>query len=233
MKRNYLIIGASGGIGNAITAQLLEQGHQVFGTYFKQEPVSNPTGMYFHYLNVLDDTLDLNYLPESIDGVVYCPGSILLRPFDKIKPTDFIRDYQLQVTGAVSVLQTVLPRLKKSPGASVVLFSTVAVQTRLPFHTLVAASKGAVEGLAKSLAAEWAPHIRVNAIAPSLTDTPLAHALLNSEVKREANAQKHPLKKIGTANDIAHMATFLLSEQSSWITGQIFHVDGGLSTLKT
>lgn len=233
MNRNFLIIGASGGIGRAIAHQLLQEGHQVYGTYCTQDVSSLPTGVQYHPLNVFDESIDLSFLPERIDGVVYCPGSILLRPFDKIKPADFIRDYQLQVTGAVSVLQAALPKLKKSTQASVVLFSTVAVQTGLPFHSVVAASKGAMEGLTRSLAAEWAPHIRVNAIAPSLTDTPLAQNLLNSEVKREANAQKHPLKKIGSPNDIAYMAAFLLSEKSSWITGQILHVDGGLSTLKT
>jgi NAD(P)-dependent dehydrogenase (short-subunit alcohol dehydrogenase family) len=130
-------------------------------------------------------------------------------------------------------LQLVLPRLKKSANASIVLFSTLAVQTGLPFHTQVAASKGAIEGLTKSLAAEYAPKIRVNCIAPSLTDTPLAAFLLNTDQKKEANAARHPMKRIGTADDIAGMAAFLLSEKSGWITGQILHVDGGMSTLKT
>lgn len=230
--QNYLIIGASGGIGKAVTTQLLQQGHHVYGTFCNHPVMSDHPSVQYHHLNVLDEHQDLSYLPECIDGVVYCPGSILLRPFDKLKSADFIKDYQLQVTGAVSVLQTILPKLKKSNKASVVLFSTVAVQTGLPFHTVVSASKGAIEGLAKSLAAEWAPNIRVNVIAPSLTDTPLAKSLLNTDVKRDANAQKHPLKKIGTAEDIANLATFLLSDQSSWITGQILHIDGGLSTLK-
>lgn len=232
MKKNYLIVGASGGIGKAITSQLIQKGHTVFGTFCTHKLFSDEPPLQYHHLNVLEESLDLHFLPETLDGIVYCPGSILLRPFDRIKPEDFVKDYQLQVTGAVRVLQAVAPHLKKSKGASVVLFSTVAVQTGLPFHTAVAASKGAIEGLTKSLAAEWAPHIRVNAIAPSLTDTPLASSLLNSEVKREANAQKHPLKKIGSADDIASMASFLLSEQSSWISGQIFHVDGGFSTIK-
>jgi NAD(P)-dependent dehydrogenase (short-subunit alcohol dehydrogenase family) len=127
----------------------------------------------------------------------------------------------------------VLPRLKISENASIVLFSTVAVQTGLPFHTQVAASKGALEGLTKALAAEYAPKIRVNCIAPSLTDTPLAASLLNNEQKKEANTLRHPLKRIGTTEDIANMAAFLLSKKASWITGQILHVDGGMSSLKS
>jgi len=125
-----------------------------------------------------------------------------------------------------------LPRLKKSENASIVLFSTVAVQTGFNFHSQVAVSKGAIEGLSRSLAAEFAPKIRVNAIAPSLTDTGLASKLLSSEEKKQANAERHPLKKIGTPKDIAEMAVFLLSEKANWITGQILHVDGGMSSIK-
>ena len=125
-----------------------------------------------------------------------------------------------------------MPKLKKAENPSIVLFSTVAVQTGFPFHAQVSASKGAIEGLTKALAAEFAPKIRVNCIAPSLTDTPLTAPLLNTDQKREANAMRHPLKKYGTAKNIADMAAFLLSEKGSWISGQIFHVDGGMSTLK-
>jgi NAD(P)-dependent dehydrogenase (short-subunit alcohol dehydrogenase family) len=164
---------------------------------------------------------------------VYCPGSINLRPFERIKPADFEADFKLQVTGAIKVLQLVLPRLKKSANASIVLFSTVAVQSGLPFHTQVSISKGAIEGLTRALAAEYAPKIRVNCIAPSLTDTPLAASLLNTDQKKEANALRHPLKRVGTTEDIANMAAFLLSDKSSWITGQILHVDGGMSAIKS
>ena len=131
----------------------------------------------------------------------------------------------------VKVLQSVLPKLTAAQQSSIVLFSTVAVGTGMPFHTSVAAAKGAVEGFAKALAAEYAPKIRVNVIAPSLTDTPLADKFLNNDVKKEKAAERHPLKKIGSAKDIAEMAAFLLSDKSSWITGQVFHVDGGMSTL--
>lgn len=155
-----------------------------------------------------------------------------LRPFERIKPIDFANDYNLQVIGSIKVIQAVAAKLKNADNPSIVLFSTVAVQTGLPFHTQVPASKGAIEGLTKALAAEYAPKIRVNAIAPSLTDTPLAASLLNSDAKREANANRHPLKRNGKVEDIASMAEFLLSSKSSWITGQIFHVDGGISSLK-
>jgi NAD(P)-dependent dehydrogenase (short-subunit alcohol dehydrogenase family) len=230
--QNYLIIGGSSGIGQQLAKQLSESGKLVITTFNKNVPaVENPL-IRFHHLDVLAETLSLDFLPDELAGLVYCPGSINLRPFERIKPADFESDYKLQVIGAIKILQHVLPRLKKSANASVVLFSTVAVQTGLPYHTQVAASKGALEGLTKALAAELAPKIRVNCIAPSLTDTPLAASLLNNEQKKEANALRHPLKRIGTTEDIANMAAFLLSEKANWITGQILHVDGGMSSLK-
>ena len=229
---NYLIIGASSGIGKKLAEQLSESGHQVFGTYCKNEIQSENTLLQFYPMNVLDEHIAFDFLPETLNGVIYCPGSINLRPFERIKPADFISDYNLQVVGAIKTIQAVAPKLKNSDNAAILLFSTVAVQVGLPFHSQVAASKGAIEGLTKALAAEYAPKIRINCIAPSLTDTPLAASLLNNEQKREANAQRHPLKRVGTTEDIANMVEFLLSEKASWITGQILHVDGGMSTLK-
>ncbi len=228
--KNYLIIGASTGIG-AATAKLLAKENNVFGTYNKTnpEPFQNIT---YYSLNVLDENIDLSFLPEMIDGIAYCPGSINLKPFARIKAEDFMNDYALQVVGAVKIIQAILPRLKAAENASIVLFSTVAVQGGFNFHSLVSSSKGAIEGLAKALSAELAPKIRVNVIAPSITDTPLAAGLLNTAEKKEANAQRHPLKKIGTADDIAAIAVFLLSENAGWITGQVIHVDGGMSTIK-
>lgn len=229
---HYLIIGASTGIGYELASQLAEAGHSVIGTYNSHKPETWHSNIDFQPFDVLDSESTLTSLPDKLSGVVYCPGSISLRPFERIKPEDFMRDYQLQVVGAIRVLQFVMPKLKQSTEASVVLFSTLAVQTGLPYHSLVSASKGAIEGLVRALSAEYAPGIRVNGIAPSLTDTPLAASLLNTDQKREANAQRHPLKRIGTASDIAHMAAFLLSDKSSWITGQIFPVDGGMSALR-
>ena len=230
--QNYLIIGGSSGIGQELASQLSLSDNNVIATFNKTEPTVENTNIQFHQLNILEELPALDFLPDELAGLVYCPGSINLRPFDRIKPADFEADYNLSVIGAIKIIQLVLPRLRKSENASIVLFSTVAVQTGLPFHTQIAASKGAIEGLTKALAAEFAPKIRVNCIAPSLTDTPLAASLLNNEHKREANALRHPLKRIGSTEDIANMAAFLLSQKASWITGQILHVDGGMSSLK-
>jgi NAD(P)-dependent dehydrogenase (short-subunit alcohol dehydrogenase family) len=229
---NYLIIGGSSGIGSSLVAQLVEEGHQVFATYNTHPVVSSFPNLSYYPLNVLDETLDLSFLPEKLDGIAFCPGAIQLKPFARIQAADFVADYQLQVVGAIKVIQGALPALKNVEQASIVLFSTVAVQLGLNFHSLVSASKGAIEGLTKSLAAEFAPKIRVNAIAPSLTNTPLAAGLLNSDQKMEANAERHPLKRVGKPEDVSAMAAFLLSPKTSWITGQILSVDGGMGALK-
>lgn len=227
--KNYLIIGASSGIGKALAEKLSAEGNQVIGTYNKTTVSSEKIN--YHFLDVTED-FDLDFIPDELDGLAYCPGSINLLPFKRIKPEAFAEDFNLQVLGAVKIIQAAFPALKKSGRGSIVLFSTVAVQSGFNFHSQVAVSKGAIEGLTKSLAAEFAPSIRVNAIAPSLTNTPLASKMLDKPEKKEANAQRHPLKRVGEANDIADAAHFLLSEKSSWVTGQIIHVDGGMSSLK-
>lgn len=229
--KNYLIIGGSSGIGLQLAQQLATNGNNVFATY-NNTPQENTANIQFFKLDVSEEAFNLDFLPDEIHGLAYCPGSINLKPFARVKPEIFVEDYQLQVVGAIKVIQTVLPRLKASAGASVVLFSTVAVQSGFNFHSIVSASKGALEGLTKALAAEFAPIIRFNCVAPSITDTPLAKTLLSTEEKKQASAQRHPMKKVGEASDIANIAEFLLSEKSSWITGQILHVDGGMSTLK-
>ena len=229
--KTYIIIGASSGIGLQLAKTLADKGDTVIGTY-NSHPLENSQNITYHPLNVTAAEMDLSFFTEVIDGIIYCPGSINLKPFGRIKAEDFLSDFNLQVGGLIKVLQYAFPALKKSEHASVVVFSTVAVQLGLPFHSQVSASKGAIEGLTKALSAEWAPSIRVNCIAPSLTDTPLAANLLNTDEKKAANALRHPLKKIGTASDIANMAAFLLSENAAWITGQIIHVDGGMSTIK-
>lgn len=228
--KNYLIIGGSSGIGKAIREQLIAAGNNVYATYFQNDTFATEEN-YFS-LDVRSEQPDLSFLPDVLDGFVYCPGAIDLKPFNRIKEASIIEDLNLQVMGAVRILQLILPKLKASGQGSVVLFSTVAVQTGFPFHAQVAISKGAIEGLTRSLAAEFAPTIRFNAIAPSLTNTPLAEKLLSSPEKIEANGQRHPLKRIGEAEDIAEAACFLLTDKSSWMTGQILHVDGGMSSLK-
>jgi len=224
-----VIIGASSGIGKATAELLQESGNEVYGTYHTNELDSNIQGQ---ELDVKTGSLDIDNLPDEIDGLVYCPGSINLKPFNRIKPEAFVDDFNLQVIGAIKSIQTLLPKLKKGNQSSIVLYSTVAVQGGYNFHSQVSVSKGAIEGLTKALSAEFAPKIRVNAIAPSLTNTPLASKLLSSDEKIEANDNRHPLKRIGTPQDIAEMTSFLLSDKASWITGQIFHVDGGMSTIK-
>jgi 3-oxoacyl-[acyl-carrier protein] reductase len=227
--KNILIIGGSYGIGFAIAKELQNE-NNVFIASRTNENVSDLNATYIPFDATLD-ILDSSKLPEIIDGLVYCPGSINLRPFKGLKIETFESDLQINFISLVKVIQSVLPNLTASNQSSIVLFSSVAATMGLPFHTSVAASKGAIEGFAKALAAEYAPKIRVNVIAPSLTDTPLADKFLNNEVKREKSAERHPLKRFGTSDDMAQMASFLLSEKSSWISGQIFHVDGGMSTL--
>jgi len=228
---NYVVIGGSSGIGKALVEQMEREGHTVFATYNSTQTESRPN-VHFQELNVLDDVIELHGLPENIDGVAYCPGRIQLKPFKRFKAEDFIEDYKLQVVGATKVIQYVLPKLKGDPTAAIVLFSTIAVQNGFNFHSQVAASKGAIEGLTRSLAAELAPGIRVNAVAPSLTQTNLAEKFLNTPEKIAAQAQKNPLQRVGQANDIAEAAAYLMTSKSSWVTGQILHVDGGFSTIK-
>jgi 3-oxoacyl-[acyl-carrier protein] reductase len=227
--KNILLIGGSYGIGLAI-ANELAAGNTIFVASRTSEGLAGLNITHIPF-DASTDILDISKLPEIIDGLVYCPGSINLRPFKALKIDAFENDLQINFISAVKVIQTVLPHLTASEQSSIVLFSSVAASMGMPFHTSVAAAKGAIEGFAKALAAEYAPKIRVNVIAPSLTDTPLADKFLNNEEKKEKSSLRHPLKRFGTTDDIAQMANFLLSDKSSWISGQIFHVDGGMSTL--
>ena len=227
--KNILLIGGSYGIGLAIAEQLQFE-NNVFIASRSNENLADIEATYIQF-DASTDVLDTSKLPSVIDGLVYCPGSINLRPFKGIKPETFEADLQINFISLVKVIQSVLPNLLAAEQASIVTFSSVAASMGMPFHTSVSASKGAIEGFAKALAAEYAPKIRVNVIAPSLTDTPLADKFLNNETKQEKSAERHPLKRFGKPEDSAQMATFLLSDKSSWISGQIFHVDGGMSTL--
>ena len=183
--RNYIIVGGSSGIGKALVNLLEGQEDRVFATYH-QNPVESREYVSYQKFDALHDALNLAQLPEEIHGLAYCPGSINLKPFHRFSEEDFLNDFKLQVIGATRVIQQLLPRLKASENSSIVLFSTIAVQQGFNFHSQVAMSKGAIEGLTRALAAELAPNIRINAVAPSLTDTPLAATLLSSTDKRQA-----------------------------------------------
>lgn len=229
--KNILIVGAGKGIGLK-TAEFLS-GENLYTISRNLTPELEALKTSFFQFDASKDDLSEVSLPAELHGLIYCPGSINLKPFNRLSPEDFLEDFQQNVAGAVRIIQKCLPALRKSGSASVVLFSSVAAKVGMPFHTSVAASKGALEGFARSLAAEFAAYkIRVNVIAPSLSDTNLAAQLLSTDEKREASAKRHPLQRIGSAEDSAQVAAFLVSEQSSWITGQVIGVDGGLGNIK-
>jgi len=224
--KNILIAGANSAIGKEIIKLLPSDNNLITLSRSAVEGSSN------HHIT----DIDKNLFPEvdmDLDGLVYCPGTINLKPFRNLKPDDFREDYEINLIGAVKVINRYISNLLKSLSASVVLFSSVAAGSGMPFHASIASSKAAVEGLTRSLAAEFAGRIRFNAIAPSLTDTPLAERLLRTDRQKEASAAKHPMNRIGMPGDIAGAVSFLLSDESSWLTGQVLKVDGGLSTLIT
>jgi 3-oxoacyl-[acyl-carrier protein] reductase len=226
--QRVLIIGASSGIGFSLAQKLINQGIEVISISRNKPELDE---IIFHSYDILSDEIPPQ-IEGEINSIIYCPGSINLKPFRVLKKEDFIQDFNLNVYGAIKIIQLYHSNLSKSNSPSILLFSSVAANIGMPFHTSISASKGAIEGLTKALAAEFAPKIRVNCIAPSLTHTPLADKLLNTPEKIEASNQRHPLKRIGEADDIANTAEFLISDKASWITGQIIHVDGGMSTLK-
>jgi len=233
-QKNILIVGASSGIGLATATLLHGLGAHLFTASRHLSPELEALNTnYLPYDATQPIGADFDALPDTLHGVVYCPGSIKLRPFERIPVEDFQGDFDINVLGAVRVLQATMKRLKKAGGASVVLFSTVAADTGMSFHTSIATAKAAVEGLTRALAAEYAAsNVRVNCIAPSLTNTPLAAALLNSPEKIEAGGKRHPLQRIGQPEDLAYTASFLLSDHSSFVTGQTMAVDGGMGKLK-
>lgn len=229
MKKTYLLIGGSYGIGYELARSLSEAGNAVY--VFSRTPgeVGGVAGVTHTQFDALSDELAVE---GPIDGLAYLPGTIDLKPFHRFTDADLLRDLEVNYIGAARAIRSALPNLKEAQSSSIVLFSTVAVQTGMPFHASIAGAKGAVEGLTRALAAELAPKIRVNCVAPSLTDTPLAEKLLNTDQKRDAAGERHPLKRHGRASDIAAAAEFLLADRSSWTTGQILHVDGGIGYLK-
>jgi 3-oxoacyl-[acyl-carrier protein] reductase len=232
-KQTITVIGGSSGIGWELSARLAAAGKDVHVWSRNPHPEFEKYGISFSALDVTDAVDDILEPPAVCHGLVYCPGSIELVPFQRLKDQNFISDFNLNVIGAVRVLRRFLPSLQKARGASVVFFSTVAVRLGMSFHASIAASKAALEGLAKSLAAEWASRkIRVNVVSLSLTDTPQAESLLDSDDKKNKAAKRHPLGRYGLPADAAAAAAFLLSGQASWITGQIIPVDGGLSSIR-
>jgi 3-oxoacyl-[acyl-carrier protein] reductase len=230
MKKNILIIGGSSGIGSSLLKKISHE-HNVYVACRSSDSI--PENVNYIKYDVLNDELDTTSIPESIDGFVYLPGSINLRPFKSLSIESFKEDLEINLIGLIKSIKSVLKNLNNSESASIVLFSTVAVQRGMPFHSSISAAKGGVEGLAKSLAAEFSPKIRVNVIAPSLVNTPLANRFLNNDIKIEKSSQRHPLKRIGQPEDISNLIEYLLSKKSSWMTGQIISIDGGLSTIET
>lgn len=227
MKKNILLIGGSHGIGFAMASELQKEYNVYVASRTKEELGDlNITHISF---DATTDTLDTTALPEQLHGFVYCPGSINLKPFKMMSVDTFYEEMEINFFSLVKVVKTIISRMAEK--SSMVFFSTVAVGTGMPFHTSVAAAKAAIEGFARSLAAEYAPNIRVNVVAPSLVNTPLAKRLLNNDKKIEMMSERHPLKRVGEASDIAEIALFLLSDKSTWMTGQVVGVDGGMSTL--
>ena len=229
--KTYLIVGGTSGIGLE-TTKLLSKNDRVIVLSRAKRNLDGFNNMEFYSADVTKPIDEFPSIDSSINGLVYCPGTINLKPLKSLKIEDFQNDFEVNLLGAVKVINKYFNNLKSSERSSIVLFSTVAVQTGMPYHSSIASAKGAVEGLTRSLAAEFAPTIRVNCIAPSITNTPLAEKLLNNESKRKASEDRHPLKRIGDAEEIAKTVLYLLSESANFITGQIIRVDGGISSIK-
>ena len=228
--KNILLIGGSTGIGYELSQKLKKDNNLFIST--RDEGKFNDPNIKTHELD-LDKEFETDWLPDQLDGFVYLPGTINLRPFKGLKPSVFLDDFNINVMGCVKILQKVLTKIQAAENPSIVMFSTVAVKIGMPFHSSVSSSKGAIEGLTRSLAAEFAPKIRVNSIAPSILDTPLAEKFLNSDTKLENSRNRHPLKEIGSPKDISEIVKFLLEDNSKWMTGQIIPFDGGMSSVKT
>lgn len=225
---NYVFAGASSSIAKSCAKILQNKGHRVTG--LSRNETNYP---YDHLIKVNSYRLeDLPALDEAIDGLVYFPGTISIKPFQRILRKEFIEEFEVHVLGAVDFVQKYLPELRKSPVASVVFISSVAASIGLPFHTSVSASKAALEGLTRALAAELAPTVSVNCVAPSMLSTPLSERWTNTPEKQEAIKNKNPKKRIGKPEEVASMICYLLSEEAGLVTGQTLAIDGGMKHLK-
>lgn len=225
--RTILVVGGSKGIGAEIVKKLLLENKVI--SFSRNKSELEDDNLLNYEIDVLKDEL-----PEiqELDSVVYCPGSINLKPFSRLTPADYLEDFEINVLGAVRVLKEYETVLKKGNNPSVVLFSTVASDMGMVFHASVAVSKSGVEGLVKSLAAEWAPNVRVNAIAPTITDTSLAQRILRNDSIREKMKDRHPLKRILQPEEVAELACYLLSPSAAALTGQVLKMDAGMVSIK-
>lgn len=225
--KNILIVGGSKGIGEQVLSEMILENHII--NLSRSLPEISNTNLTNYTVDILSDELpDL----EKLDSIVYCPGSINLKPITRLSLQDFRDDFEINLIGAVKTIQKYLPLLKRSNSGSIVLFSTVATKLGMPYHSTVAASKSAVDGLVKTLGAELAPKIRVNAVAPTITKTDLASKILRNDKIIENMAERHPLKKILVPNEVAKMVKFLISDDSSSISGQTFNLDAGIVSFK-
>jgi len=227
--KHYVIVGASSGIGFEL-AKKLSTSNNITALSRSEKEVNTLSNTTYYSVDISAENPNFPVLDKPIDGLIYCPGTINLKPFRSLRAEDYLNEWNINFLGAVKTIKHFLPQLQQAENSSIVLFSTVAVQTGMAFHASIAAAKGAVEGLTRSLAAEFAPKVRVNAVAPSLTNTPLADKLINAEAKLKSAEDRHPLKKIGQPNDIANAVLYLLD--ANWVTGQIISVDGGMSALR-
>ena len=237
MSGKYLIFGATGSIGSNLAKSMVSKNHdvQIIGRDEKGlNSLSSELGCKFSIVDVLNEqsikNLKNEFEGQEIAGIAYCVGSIDLKPVRAVKKDDFTKCFDLNFFPIVEIIKNFQDNLKRNKG-SIVMFSTVAVQRGFTNHSIIASVKGAIEGLTVSLAAEFAPNIRVNCIAPSLTKSKIAEPILKNKLIAEGVAKAHPMKRIGEGKDAAAMAQFLLSDDSSWITGQIIGVDGGRSKL--
>lgn len=229
--KHFVVVGGSSGIGRGIVGRLVEDGADVTVLSRTWEHSESLPGVHHVKVDVVQDDLPKDAMPGTIDGLAYCPGSIRLRSFRGLAPEAFREDFELNVVGAVKCIQAAMKGLRAADSASIILFSTVAVEVGLPLHASIAAAKAGVEGLTRTLAAEMSPKVRVNCIAPALVNTPLAGQFFGDPEKEKAMASRYPLERTGTVDDIASMGHYLLTD-GTWITGQTIGVDGGMSSIR-